>query len=111
MKNLFISKDYTWALFVGHLIIEKLLKACYVKRIDINPPFFHNLLRLVQECKLTVTDEYRDWLLLVTTFNINARYPDYKQEFYKKCTRKYTGDNIIIIERLREWLHQEIIQK
>ena len=32
MINLFWSGDYNWALFLGHLVIEKLLKALYVKR-------------------------------------------------------------------------------
>ncbi len=30
MENLFKSKDYHWALFLGHLVIEKLLKAYYL---------------------------------------------------------------------------------
>ena len=30
MHNLMQSKDYNWALFLGHLVIEKLLKAHYV---------------------------------------------------------------------------------
>ncbi len=32
MTNLLKSKDYSWALFIGHLVIEKLLKAHYVKK-------------------------------------------------------------------------------
>ena len=31
MNNLLKSKDYNWALFIGHLVIEKLLKAHWVK--------------------------------------------------------------------------------
>ena len=27
MENLFNSKDYHWALFISHLVLEKLLKA------------------------------------------------------------------------------------
>lgn len=29
MLNLYNSKDYHWSLFIGHLVIEKLLKALY----------------------------------------------------------------------------------
>ncbi len=32
MKHLLKSKDFSWALFIGHLVIEKLLKALYVKK-------------------------------------------------------------------------------
>lgn len=31
MQNLYTSKDYVWCLFLGHLVIEKLLKAIAVK--------------------------------------------------------------------------------
>ena len=31
MEAMYDSKRYTWALFVGHLMMEKLLKAYYVK--------------------------------------------------------------------------------
>ncbi|MCG8603545.1 HEPN domain-containing protein, partial [bacterium] len=31
MEHLFEKEDYHWALYIGHLVIEKLLKAYYVK--------------------------------------------------------------------------------
>ena len=34
MQHLIKSKDYSWALFLGHLVIEKNLKAIYVKRFQ-----------------------------------------------------------------------------
>ncbi|HET97898.1 MAG TPA: HEPN domain-containing protein [Desulfurivibrio alkaliphilus] len=35
MQSLFGSGHYTWALFVGHLALEKALKGLYVQRIDL----------------------------------------------------------------------------
>lgn len=40
MQNMFNSKEYVWALFVGHLCIEKLLKSCYVKNVENIAPGF-----------------------------------------------------------------------
>lgn len=31
MQNLLKSGDYSWAMFLGHLVLEKLLKAHYVR--------------------------------------------------------------------------------
>jgi HEPN domain-containing protein len=31
MATLFEKGHYNWSLFLGHLILEKILKACYVK--------------------------------------------------------------------------------
>lgn len=108
MENLFKSKDYTWALFMGHLVIEKLLKAYYVKTVNSNPPRIHNLLRLAEKTNLSLSDEQKDNLILITTFNLNTRYPDYKFEFYKKCTRSFAQRNITIIRELRRWLKEQI---
>lgn len=35
MQTLLKSGDYSWALFLGHLVLEKLLKAHYVKNQNI----------------------------------------------------------------------------
>ncbi len=55
MLNLYESKDYHWSLFMGHLVIEKLLKSIYVKNIDDNPPRIHDLLRLTERAELKTT--------------------------------------------------------
>lgn len=38
MDNLFNNPHYHWALFIGHLVIEKYLKAVYVKEVNLTPP-------------------------------------------------------------------------
>ncbi len=104
MLNLYKCEDYHWSLFIGHLVIEKLLKAIYVKDVDTNPPKIHDLLRLAEKTTLELTEEKRDLLDLITTFNISTRYPDYKQSFYKKCTNQFASENIKKIKELRTWL-------
>jgi len=83
MIAMFENKRFNWALFVGHLMIEKLLKALYVK-INSDYPFIHNLLRLAEKCDLNLTEEQKLFLVTVTAFNINARYDDYKMSFSAK---------------------------
>jgi len=48
MVTLFHSKSYHWALFIGHIAIEKLLKAYFVKQKGTHAPFTHNLYRLAE---------------------------------------------------------------
>jgi HEPN domain-containing protein len=43
MLTLYSSKSYAWSLFLGHISIEKLLKALYVKQFKEHAPFTHNL--------------------------------------------------------------------
>jgi len=44
----------------------------------------------------------------ISLFNLDARYEDYKEEFYKKATKKYTLKWINIAERIYQWLKKQI---
>lgn len=104
MEHLFEKEDYHWALFIGHLVIEKLLKAYFVTNIDNQPPSIHNLLRLAEKANLELSEAQKDILVTVTTFNIQARYDDYTLAFYKTCTKEYTEKWINEIKGLRKWI-------
>jgi len=98
-------------LFLGHLVIEKLLKAIFIINTNENPPRIHDLLRLADMLELETTEGQKDTLDLITTFNMSARYPDYKQTFYKKCDCEFTSNNIKMIKELRVWLLSLIEKK
>ena len=113
MKKNFEIKQYTWALFIGHLMIEKLLKGIYAKNNIDNPYTIksHNLLALAQKCNIELTDEQVQKLKIITQFNISARYEDYKNEFYNLCTEEYTKEQISNIEEARTWLKELLAEK
>ncbi len=106
MLTLYNSKSFSWALFLGHISTEKLLKALYVKRFREHAPFTHNLYRLGELIGLEMSDEYSDWFDEITSFNLNARYDDYKKEFYKLCTPEYTQAWIEKIKTIRTWIKE-----
>jgi len=108
MHNLHRSKDYDWALFVGHLVLEKLMKALYVKLLKMHPPYIHDLLRLADKMSLEVTPEQEEWLDTITTFNINARYDNYKLNFTKLCTKEFADIWMPRIESVREWIKKQL---
>ena len=110
MQHLFEKKDYNWSLFIGHLVLEKLLKAYYMKNTDKQPPFIHDLLRLAEKSELKLNQEQKDVLDTITTFNINARYDDYKLQFYKMCTKEFTEKWINEIKGLREWIKKQLLK-
>ncbi|MDN5291003.1 MAG: hypothetical protein PWQ06_1242 [Anaerophaga sp.] len=106
MLTLYNSKSFSWSLFIGHISTEKLLKALYVKRFREHAPFTHNLYRLGELIGLEMSDEYSDWFDEITSFNLNARYDDYKKEFYKLCTPEYTQAWIEKIKTIRTWIKE-----
>ena len=68
MQHLFQSKDYHWALFIGHLVLERLLKAIIVKKTNEHAPHSHDLRRLAKLSGLEFIPEYIGWLDTITTF-------------------------------------------
>lgn len=110
MITLYENNRYNWALFVGHLSVEKLLKAQYVKLHNAHPPFIHNLLRLAEFNKIELTNDMKLFLATVSAFNINARYDDYKTSFQQKCTYDFTSFWIEQIKDKREWIKKYLAQ-
>ena len=107
MNDMYKTKHYDWALFMGHLCIEKLLKALYLKNIDENhPPLIHDLRRLAEKSNLSLTENQQILLDSITRFNIRTRYDDYKQSFYKLCTIEFTNEWITKINECRLWIKQ-----
>ncbi|MCL5991614.1 MAG: HEPN domain-containing protein [Bacteroidetes bacterium] len=103
-KVLFESGRYDWCLFIGHLVIEKILKAHYVNDIDKVPPKIHDLVRLSRYINIEFNEERLKILERFNDFHIEARYPDEKLEFYKICTKEFTESNFKKIEEMYQWL-------
>lgn len=65
MLNLYNSKDYHWSLFIGHLVIEKLLKALYIKKAEdiVQPPRTHDLLLIAEKVGIETNDRQKTYLI------------------------------------------------
>jgi HEPN domain-containing protein len=108
MNHLFENHDFHWSLFMGHLVLEKLLKAYFIKSKQADPPLIHDLVRIAERAGLTLSDEQMDMLDTITTFNIRARYDDYKQLFYQKCTLQFTEEWINKIREIARWIKTKL---
>lgn len=109
MYVLYQNNKNNYSLFFGHLVIEKLLKALYAKNNPENPvsPKIHNLILLSQKANLKVPSEIREKIQTINTFNISARYDDYKKSFDSKCTDEYTSKQVKNIEEVQKWLKEQ----
>ena len=67
--------------FMCHQVIEKALKAYWCGTRSDTPPYTHHHMRLAEGCGLydKMSDEQKDFLDLVTNYNIEARYPEDKE--------------------------------
>ena len=103
-NHLFEKGDYPYSLFFGHLTIEKILKAIYVDKLNESPPYTHRLVFLSEKISLNLTAEQLELLETITDFNMEARYPDEKFSFKKRCTKDFSEKYLNDIQVFREWL-------
>lgn len=108
IQALFEKKRYSDSLFFSHIVLEKILKAIVVKRTKKQAPYTHNLVFLKELANVELDKKEVDLLDRVNQFNIRARYPDLKFEFYKKCNKKFTEYYLEKIKKLYEKLCQKI---
>ena len=107
MKVLFRAKRYSDSLFFGHIVLEKILKGLYVKHNQKDAPYIHNLVTLAKQTALNLSQDDLEFLEEVNRFNIRARYPDVKLEFYKKSTPELTT---IYLKRIKT-VYKNLCQK
>ena len=97
------------SLFWGHLVLEKLLKAHWVKDNEGNtPPKIHHLVYLAEKTKLSVSEETIQFFYLMNQFQLEGRYPDYIQTLYKKYKSVQTKKILDQIDIQRKCLLKEL---
>lgn len=98
------AKKYPYALFIGHLALEKLLKALVVKKKRAHAPFSHSLPYLLETSGIKMPEPMQIRLSEFMEFHLEARYPDASKVFYKKCTKGYTEARFKEIKEVFKWI-------
>ena len=110
-EALFKSKRYPYCLFMCHLAMEKALKALVVKATGQHAPYTHDLVRLAKLSGVGPDEKQLNYLEKINEFNIEARYPEWQKEFYKKATKKYIEKYLKITKDIYLWLEKKFQQK
>lgn len=107
--HLFEKGDFWHSLFFAHLMLEKLLKAHWVKDSSTDfPPKTHNLMLLVSQTGLAPSVEQLRLLSRVNQFQLDGRYPDYKLNMFKIATEDYTQQLLHEIDLVQKWLENSL---
>jgi HEPN domain-containing protein len=103
---LYKNKKYHHALFFCHLSIEKMLKAVIVKSTETAPPLIHDLVRLAERAGVPLNELQENELAEISTFNIAARYDDYKLSFRKKAKKQFALKYLNKTREMLQWLNR-----
>lgn len=72
------------------------------------PTKTHNLLKISEEAKLDFNEADTLFLNRATNFHLETRYPDYKLDFFKSCTKEFAEENIKKIKVLYKCIKEKI---
>ena len=88
-EYLFAGGRWLYTAFMCHQVIEKVLKAYWTAIRDDDPPYTHSHAKLLDGCSLKdeLTDEQMRFIAMMIPMNIEARYPQYKQEIAAKLNQ------------------------
>ena len=105
VEALFETKRYLHTLFWAHLVLEKLAKAIWVKNHQENiPPKVHNIVWLLEESNVTLTNEDITFLEVFNRFQLSTRYPDYLRKIEKICTKELTETQLEKVKEIKQCL-------
>ncbi len=107
-KALYEKAKYPYALFMGHLSIEKLLKALVVKHTKDHAPFTHSLSVLAEKTGFKIPKRIQKSLIRFMEFHFEARYPEEQKKFYKKCTKHFSAQKMREIKGIFSWLKKKL---
>lgn len=107
--SLFDGRNYVQSLFFAHLVLKKITKAIWVKNNESNvPPKIHSIIKLLSQTPVILNAEQMDYLVEVNKFQLEGRYPDYKNNLYKICNKEFTDNSIKKISGIRECLIENL---
>jgi HEPN domain-containing protein len=102
------KEKYPYALFMGHLALEKLLKALVVKKTKEHAPYTHSLSLLAQKSNTEFSKSILKHLARFMEFHFEARYPREQKKFYRKCTKEFANKKIKEMKEVFAWLKERL---
>ena len=103
------KKDYVFGLFCLHLSLEKLAKALWIKENQVNfPPRIHELKYILTDTSMLLDQEQAKFVDDLQKYQIEGRYPDYKQYIKKYTDKDFVDDMMGKAKSLRKCLLDKI---
>lgn len=104
-RILFNNDKFKESLFFAHLAIEKILKAIFIKRKNELAPKTHKLFYLLQQSNIALSSDYEELFGILTTFQLEGRYPDYNPKLPNKLQIQ---EYLKLTNEAHLWLHNQL---
>ena len=108
-KTMLKNKHWLYVGFMCHQVIEKALKAA-ISRDGSLPPKIHHLMRLAEISGLLekLTEDQKNTIRKLNPLNIEARYPEQKEQIASVLSAKVCREIIQETEGLLCWIKEQL---
>jgi len=72
------------------------------------PPKIHNLIKILDEAKISYSEDQMDFMNIMNGFQLEGRYPDYLDKLYKLYKKKNTAEILEKVKNFSLWLQQQL---
>jgi HEPN domain-containing protein len=105
-KALLKSKRFLHMGFFCHMVAEKALKAVIAERTDEVPPKTHDLAKLASRGGIweSLSDEQKELFKKLIPLQIEARYPEYKEQIAATLTKDFSEKLLLETEAFLCWI-------
>ena len=109
-EDLYKTKRWLYVAFMCHQVVEKTLKAYWSAKREDMPPYIHNHKRLAEGCGLyeQMSEDQKDFINAISTYNIQARYPEYKSQLTHILDQKQCRYIIDTTKELQLWIKSKL---
>ena len=109
-EAMYSTGRWLYVAFMCHQVNEKTLKAYWCATQEDEPPYIHNHKRLADGCGLysRISMEQKDFLNTVTTYNIEARYPESRDALARKLDKEACRFIIDNTKALQTWIKEQL---
>jgi HEPN domain-containing protein len=109
VRVLFQNERYVKALYFGHLYLEKVCKAVWVKYNDENiAPYIHNLNKLLAGIDTGLSEDDLDFLNKVNDYHLEARYSEYLENLIETTTKELAEEYLNRIKFIDQCLRKKL---
>ena len=107
-QHMLVTGRYLYVVFLCHLALEKMLKACVTEVTQGFPARTHDLIYLIKKSGLEIPQEMLEFIGKINTASVPTRYPEDLQHALQEYPRSVVDNYLSQAEQVIRWLKEQL---
>lgn len=106
--HMLMTGRHLYVVFLCHLALEKVLKACVTEITQAIPAKSHDLIYLIKKSGMEIPQEMLEFVGKINTASIPTRYPEDLQRALKEYPKSVVEVYLSQTEQVTQWLKERL---